>query len=434
MATLVSTGPHAWPASQTVFPHPGGMETILPSQSRRSAQVRSAALTRLGVFSIAEAFKHGVSPRMLRSPLIKRVSRGFYALAATTVTELDLLAAFARRFPQAVVCHASAARFWGFPLPRRIKPWEEGVHICLRVTTKKRRKITNGVRWSYGKVPKRDVVVIKHPRTRTPIRIMARERAFIDICKSLTVHEATEIADYLVRQPRPGYEKRRRPFSSGVRLMKAVRAHRRKRGIRVARLAVSLSRRGADSAQETRCRLTLMAAGFPEPRVNAPIRDLPESKRTPDLQYDRHHLALEYDGAHHRLPEQRQSDFVRRAERTAVHWREEIFTADDLRPRYPETETAFAPTPFHHWRKDIEEWRINQIERQDGIRCSDPRGKAELNLPHLPWDHCELTRRVGLALAARGFDLDSVRRRHPSPVAAPMTEGNCPAERGDSPT
>jgi hypothetical protein len=89
-----------------------------------------------------------------------------------------------------------------------------------------------------------------------------------------------------------------------------ARDRRRWPGIRRTRTAVSLATAGALSPGETRLRMTVVLAGFPEPLVNVPVvggdgRHL----GTPDLQVPGSRpVRLEYDGAYHEEHDQRARD------------------------------------------------------------------------------------------------------------------------------
>ena len=86
-------------------------------------------------------------------------------------------------------------------------------------------------------------------------------------------------------------------------------------GVRVARRALSYVRAGVDSPMESRLRMLLVLAGFPEPQVNVILRDLSgDWSRRFDLCYLALKLIIEYDGEQHGELGQRDSDIHRREE------------------------------------------------------------------------------------------------------------------------
>ena len=85
--------------------------------------------------------------------------------------------------------------------------------------------------------------------------------------------------------------------------------------MRVARRAAAYVRAGVDSAMESRLRMLLVLAGFPEPEVNVILRDLGgDWSRRFDLCYLALKLIIEYDGEQHGDLDHRDSDIHRREE------------------------------------------------------------------------------------------------------------------------
>jgi hypothetical protein len=91
-----------------------------------------------------------------------------------------------------------------------------------------------------------------------------------------------------------------------------VGMHRRWPGVRRSSLAVELSSAGSRSPGESRLRMVVVLAGFPEPLVNPPVftGDPPMLAGYPDLVIVVNYpvLGLEYDGSYHDDPVQRQAD------------------------------------------------------------------------------------------------------------------------------
>lgn len=132
-----------------------------------------------------------------------------------------------------------------------------------------------------------------------------------------------------------------------------VDVHRRWPGVDRVRQALALASAYALSPGETRLRMVVVLAGFPEPWVNPPVwgGDPPELLGYPDLLLMNvpQPTALEYDGADHALPEQHRHDLRRenrfvtrvsfpilRYDRTAVLDRRHVIVEDVARStRYP---------------------------------------------------------------------------------------------------
>jgi hypothetical protein len=84
-------------------------------------------------------------------------------------------------------------------------------------------------------------------------------------------------------------------------------------GVRIARRALGYLRVGVDSPVESRLRMLLVLAGFPEPQVNLILRGFDgEWARRFDLCYLALKLIIEYDGDRHGDLEHRESDNDRR--------------------------------------------------------------------------------------------------------------------------
>ena len=92
-----------------------------------------------------------------------------------------------------------------------------------------------------------------------------------------------------------------------------VRQRPRWRGVPHARRVLGLVVPGAESPMESRLRLIWIRGGLPRPLVNVPLydRDTGYLLGRPDLLDDEAGVAVEYDGAHHRSPDQHRADNAR---------------------------------------------------------------------------------------------------------------------------
>lgn len=104
------------------------------------------------------------------------------------------------------------------------------------------------------------------------------------------------------------------------------------RGARQLREALGLVRVGAESAQETRCRLAIVRAGLPKPELQVSIFD--EQGRfvaRVDMAYPHRRVVIEYEGDHHRTdPEQWATDIRRHRALTRLGWTVLRWTKSDL--------------------------------------------------------------------------------------------------------
>ncbi|MFV8402937.1 hypothetical protein [Dermabacter hominis] len=152
-----------------------------------------------------------------------------------------------------------------------------------------------------------------HPSTAPlwtkPLRIMSRERTFLDLATVLNPFELVAVGDYLVRRPRPNYEGRSQPYCTIACLKDARERYPRIDGATNTRWALDNIRVGSDSPQETLCRLLLVETGLPEPQLNTPI-PLPGGIVVPDrdLVYPDQKVVVEYQGSSHEEPQRAARD------------------------------------------------------------------------------------------------------------------------------
>ncbi len=93
------------------------------------------------------------------------------------------------------------------------------------------------------------------------------------------------------------------------------------RGIRRLQAALELADGGAESPQETRVRLLLIAAGLPRPETQIEFRNLHSRRIRVDMGWREWKVAVEYDGIQHwEDPQQRAWDIERIALLEAAGW------------------------------------------------------------------------------------------------------------------
>jgi hypothetical protein len=107
--------------------------------------------------------------------------------------------------------------------------------------------------------------------------------------------------------------------------------YRGRRGIRRARVALSLVDAGAESPRESWLRLILHRAGFPPPQTQIPVYDeYGQLVAVLDMGWESIKLAVEYDGDHHWTDRRQFKKDIRRAEALAeLGWIDVRVTAED---------------------------------------------------------------------------------------------------------
>lgn len=107
--------------------------------------------------------------------------------------------------------------------------------------------------------------------------------------------------------------------------------YRGRRGIRRARVALSLVDPGAESPRETWLRLLLIRAGFPAPQTQIPVYDeYGALLAVLDMGWADLKLAVEYEGDHHRTDRRQFNKDIRRADAVAeLGWIHVRITAED---------------------------------------------------------------------------------------------------------
>lgn len=275
-------------------------------------------------FTVPELIAAGLPWDRTRAADLTRIVHGVYMMASPSTpagvgteepghgppwTTSPAVAAALCRLTGGVLSHASAAAWHGMPLPSRLER-DPGLHLTFDRNVRTHRTELAGVVSHRLRLPADHVL---HPPD--GLRVTTPERTWADLAGVLRPFEAdwlVAVADHLVRSPwREG--RRRAPISSIAALTRLLAACRGRPGIRRARAALEAARVGADSPQETFLRLALVRAGLPEPELQLVVD--PDDPWSPavDLGYRAARLALQYDGAGHRTPEQQARDARREA-------------------------------------------------------------------------------------------------------------------------
>lgn len=286
---------------------------------------------RLGPFTAAEADALGVTDSQRRGRRYRTLSRGVHALAgwgsgpdgeepgrpAVLAGARPVLALT----PGAVLSHASAGLVWGLRLPRRLQEVRP-IHVT---------RVDDGV-------PPRRRGVIGHHAALVPWEIVAVEgvavtvpvRTRLDLAPLLGPEELVVCVDGVVCEHRHGLLGGLPPLLSRTELTVLLRRYARRRGVRRLRLAVELSVPGADSAPETRLRLLLREHGITEVQTDHRLVAPDGTEVLPDLAVESARLSIQYEGAHHDRPGQREVDIRRQRRTEAAGWTEVRITHRDL--------------------------------------------------------------------------------------------------------
>lgn len=273
-----------------------------------------------GPFTLDEAQALGISRYRLRSREFAGVSRNLYRPVAWEFELREAARALSAATPGAWISHSSAARLHGLVLP----PWlsdSNELHLSKpRKLPGTRRTGISGhtVLVFPGEVECLDGLWISTPA-----------RTWLDLAGTLPLNELICMGDQLIRIPRPDFEGRATPHATVAQLRAMLDRHKNLQGIVRAREALELMRVGADSAPETLMRLAMLDAGLPEPELQLKLWN---NKKSPsaDAGYRARRIALQYDGVHHRDPEQMHSDRRRDKAFRSAGWTVLVFTDEDL--------------------------------------------------------------------------------------------------------
>jgi hypothetical protein len=177
------------------------------------------------------------------------------------------------------------------------------------------RRPPSGIRTWSDRVADDEIQLIVGVPATTPAR------AALDLARRYPVDKAVAAIDALAR-------------ATGLKAIdveKLADRYRGGRGIRRARIALSLVDPGAESPRETWLRLLLVRAGFPVPRTQVPVYDgYGGLAAVLDMGWEDVKLAVEYEGDHHRTNRRQFNRDIRRAEAVAeLGWLVLRVTAED---------------------------------------------------------------------------------------------------------
>ncbi|MDQ6753105.1 MAG: endonuclease domain-containing protein [Actinomycetota bacterium] len=265
-------------------------------------------------FMLSEADALGVARRRTRDPQLVTASRGIRVPWGVDQELVDRLRPVLALTPDGVASHCTAAVLWRIPLPRALQRAFE-LHITRpagHCRTQRRGIVGHSATLGLG-----DVRVIRGIRVTSPLR------TWLDLADILDLDDLIAAGDHLVCEHYRIFQQPRLPLVPLPELAAAVLAETRRRGIRLARAATEEIRVGADSVPETKMRLALVRAGLPQSTLNFVVKDATGQHISwPDLAHPEFKVAVEYDGAHHRSPRQKEIDDGRDHQMAQLGWRQ----------------------------------------------------------------------------------------------------------------
>lgn len=262
-------------------------------------------------FTRGEAIQAGISAWVLRGPAYRRLLPNVYVDTTVPLTpSLAAVAPLAVAVESAWVSHISAARVHGAPVPAMA-----GEHVSVVRESDRLRRA--GVTSHVAPVTSRIVNIEGH-------RVSAPVQMFVELAGQLTLVDLVVVGDWLVRKNLVTLER-----------LRAFAAESSLPDVAAARAAASLVRDRVDSPMETRVRLLLVFAGFPEPEVNLVIAGVDgQPRRRFDLCWPGVKVIVEYDGRHHvEREEQWEADLARREKIDDGEWRLIVLVAKDVYKR-----------------------------------------------------------------------------------------------------
>ncbi len=279
-------------------------------------------------FRVSDALNAGVDAGRLRRRDLERPFHGVRTRADATIPEafevdsaglrrgeperrhLKQALDYSTRMPEhEFFGHVTAAVAYGWPLPASVL---RGRDLDVAVRAPLRLPRSKGVRGH--QVIADHVKVREDPRTGLLLADPATTWAML--ASVLTdLYDLVAVGDAAVREWRVDA-----PLATIADLEVAAAAGRR-RGVPRMRAALPLIRPRSASRPETHCRLTIVAAGLPEPELNHDVYANGVKIACVDLAYPRLQIAVEYEGEHHLLdPEQWARDIQRYEQLAAAGW------------------------------------------------------------------------------------------------------------------
>lgn len=260
-----------------------------------------------GPFAVAAALDGGVSPSRLRSADLVAPFPGVRALREPADV-MELAAAFAQRMrPGHVFAGVTAGRMWALPIAGA---WERSEPLVIGVPAGTTRTRAKGVRtreFDTSRLESGTLDGLPLLGPASTVMSLARETAHVDL---------VVLIDALVTPSKRYRDLRlvRRPFTDPAALAAFAERCRGLHGASAFAAALADVRVGADSPQESRSRLAIVAAGLPEPVVQFEVWLDGVLRAELDLAYPDWKIAIEYEGEHHLTDAAQWAKDIRRQE------------------------------------------------------------------------------------------------------------------------
>lgn len=225
-------------------------------------------------------------------------------------------ASFQRREGRPVIfSHVTAARLFRMPLPWRLETRRLLDVAAITPDHAPQGAGIIGHRLTNGRFALTTTAGFAVP---DPVRVWAQ------LAPLLSVDELVIVGDHLVR--------RKSPLATPDEVLQTLTRLRRVRGVKKLRVAGPAIRAGTDSPAESRTRLILVHGGLPEPVIGLEVHDRDGFfVGTPDLAYPVEKVALDYEGAIHRVDAVTfEGDIERRERFQDAGWRHIRVTRDHL--------------------------------------------------------------------------------------------------------
>lgn len=256
-------------------------------------------------FTVAQGLAAGLTRSVLRGPRYQRIMYGVLIRSDRPIDlELRARAAILVHPDGARVSHSTAARLLRIPVPD-----DPQIHVTVPARSQRRSRV--GVTAHVGATAQQALL--------GDLPLSYGVELLIELASMLSLVDTVVAGDAMVRKG----------MLSLSELADRL-ARNRQDGTRGAREAAKLIRAGVESAMESRVRLLLVLAGFPEPLINHELRHRDGHYR-PDLCWPDLHLSIEYDGRHHRSDlNQWDHDIIRGEWFQARGWRVVTLVARDV--------------------------------------------------------------------------------------------------------
>ena len=265
-------------------------------------------------FTVDRARTAGVTPARLRA---SDLSAPFHGTRATgEVAGLARLRLLLAVLPaHAFAMGSTAGAVWQLPLPGPLET-RAFAEPMIGVPAPANRIRRPGIR---GRSVAVDPAVIG---TWRGVRIASPARTWIDLSAELSPADLVAVTDRLIHH--------RAPLCSLEDLRAEAMRHPRQKGAASRVRSLQLANDRSESRRESLLRVLLIEAGLPVPECNVEIWDGARHVARVDMLYREQRLVLEYQGDHHRDPDQWSRDQMRRAELEALGYTVTYVTRRDF--------------------------------------------------------------------------------------------------------